>query len=281
MAIENVSIGEVSFEYFLLALVVIALSFILSNFVYDLLRNVLDKKSSRKVSKWFSRIAQYFILLGGFYLVIFKILSLDLTALLTSLGIIGLIIAFSSQQLIQNAISGILIIFQRPIELEDLIEVGFPTSGINKVKDIRLTRTFLEDSAGRIIIVPNSLILSSKVVNYTKLKFSEISIPLKVSIKDIEKVTNIILQALSSNQRILPNVGIKEKSLIKRIILKDIRGRDYKSLVPRVLISEIQEDFAIINIRAWIIEVLKKDEIVSEILKQITQEFKKEKIWKF
>ena len=62
------------------------------------------------------------------------------------MGLVGVAIAFASQQIISNLLSGLLISFTRPIQLEDWVEVGLaPSTGVCRVKDINLMATVLRD----------------------------------------------------------------------------------------------------------------------------------------
>jgi len=246
--------------------------------VKHIIRRILDPKITKKTSKWIAKGLQSLIIITGLYYSIYKILNLDLTALAASLGIIGIIIAFSSQQIMQNALAGILIALQRPIRLEDWIEVGFPATGINRVKDIRLTNTLLEDKDGKLIYIPNSLIINSKVINYTQQSFIEIPFQLKVPYSKVDKAKKIILGSIQENQKILPTVSKKENSIIKKILNHNPEGLKDR-FNPDILISEISKDDITLNIKFWIRSIEKKDEIVSEFLNSLSLKLKKNKIF--
>jgi hypothetical protein len=95
-----------------------------------------------------------------------RLLNLDFRRSVLSLGVASIAIAFASQQIIQNAISGLLIAIIKPIQLEDWVEVGpIPLTNISRVKDITLMNTVLKEVDGRIITVPNSQIINGKVIN--------------------------------------------------------------------------------------------------------------------
>lgn len=147
----DVILGDVSIEQVLIVVFVLLLTVILAKAASALIRRYLDDRISKYASKGIARIVQYAILAVGFYIGFYVIFQVSISALLASLGIVGLAVAFASQAVIQNAISGILISITRPIRLEDWVELGgLPDTGIGRVKDITLLTTVLRDTNGRV-----------------------------------------------------------------------------------------------------------------------------------
>jgi small conductance mechanosensitive channel len=283
MAVDTIFIGNVTLEAFLLFLFTVVLTLILGNASYGLMRRLLDERFSKRISKIIARATHYTVLLLGLYLGIHNVLKEDLTALAASLGVIGIAVAFSSQQIIQNLIAGILIIIERPIQHEDWIEIGGTSEGVCKVKDITLSTTILRNINGRIVYMPNSVLLSSRIINYTKSGFVEIPVQLTIPYgSDIEKIRRTILKVADENARILPNVSIEEKTVVTQVlVLPRLKGLfehdfDVKMFEPRILISDISGSKITLSIRIWIREVNKKDEIVSEFLDSLLKRLKEE-----
>ncbi|MBU3967021.1 MAG: mechanosensitive ion channel family protein [Euryarchaeota archaeon] len=247
----------------------------------------MDDKLSKRISKLVARLTEYAIFLLGSYYGIYYVLKLDLNALIASLGIISIVVALASRQIIQNFISGILISIERPIRIGDWVEVGMPgisssVQGISKVKDVTLTRTVLRNKNGRLFYIPNSTIISSSVINYTKSGFVELTIPLVIPYTyDSEKVKKIIKKEADMHPKILPNVHPEEKYIITKLF-KLTNIKLYKNQVnmssfePNVLISDISDSKITLNIRIWIREIDKKDEIISELLETSLKKFKEE-----
>ncbi len=98
-------------------------------------------------------------------LVILPFYGINISALVTVLGVSSLAIALAAQDTIANIIAGFLLMIDRPFRLDDKIKL--PTGEIVKVLDIgvRRSRFLSEDKA--IIIVPNVDLSKSKIVNYT------------------------------------------------------------------------------------------------------------------
>lgn len=79
-------------------------------------------------------------------------------------GVIGIGVGFGLQNIANNFISGLLIIFGRPIAVNDVIEVG---GLMGEVKEISTRSVTIETLDGRWVLIPNSEILTSKVINWT------------------------------------------------------------------------------------------------------------------
>jgi small-conductance mechanosensitive channel len=84
---------------------------------------------------------------------------------LTSITIVAAAIALLTKDYITNIVNGLIIMFSEQLEIGDKISVGKNTGFI---RDITLVNLVLKAETGEIILVPNNLIFSSEVVNYSK-----------------------------------------------------------------------------------------------------------------
>jgi small-conductance mechanosensitive channel len=91
--------------------------------------------------------------------------GVNISALITTLGITSLAIALAAQDTIANIISGFLIMIDRPFRIGDRIKLpsGEPVS----VLDIGVRRSRFLGEDGSVIIVPNLDLSKSKIVNIT------------------------------------------------------------------------------------------------------------------
>ncbi|MBN2422736.1 mechanosensitive ion channel [Candidatus Woesearchaeota archaeon] len=271
MAEDRVLIGKVTLENFLIFIFVFLLTIVLGNIIYLFIKRLLEQKISKAKAKTLGRLIQYVFIFTGLYLGLYYILKLDFTALTASLGIFSIAVAFSSQQIIQNFIAGIIISAERRIKLEDWIETA--NTGICSVKEIKLTHTLLRSVNGRLYYLPNSVLLSSYIINYTKAGFVEIPIQLVIpNSYDVEKIMDKAIEIAVRHPRILPNVSRHEKPIINNLLkLPHIKllfeeKLDKKMFKPRVYITDISDPKITLSVRVWILEIDKKDEIVSEYL---------------
>ncbi|MEN4920073.1 mechanosensitive ion channel domain-containing protein [Achromobacter spanius] len=81
-------------------------------------------------------------------------------------GALGVGIGFGLQSVVNNFVSGLILMFERPIQPGDVVEIG-GTSG--QVRDIGMRATRIKTFEGADVIVPNGTLLSDKLTNWTML----------------------------------------------------------------------------------------------------------------
>lgn len=161
-------------QYSILYNIIKALIFLLSaNLLISLgriitLRFYLQKREDSKVQPNFvigiDRISS---ILNVIAIVISFMLAFGIKPLefLTSITIVAAAIAILTKDFISNIINGLIIMFSDQLEVGDKIHIGKSTGFI---RDITLSNIILKNDTGEIIIIPNSLLLSSEVINYSK-----------------------------------------------------------------------------------------------------------------
>lgn len=118
-----------------------------------------------------------------------------LGSLVAGLGIAGFTIGFALQDVAKNFVAGILLLLQRPFELDDSIEVaGYG----GHVRSITLRTTELRTWDGRYVLIPNADIFTSPIVNLTRANPRRIELGVGVAPdSDLDKVTRIALGAIA------------------------------------------------------------------------------------
>lgn len=163
---------------FLTALFIILLGIYVSNFAKSvLLRGLRYRKADPETSLFVGRILQW-IVIGGAILFSADQVGIDITAILTGLGILGFTLGFALQDVSKNFIAGLLILLQQPFNLGDTIEVSGFTGTI---LDINLRDTLLETADGLRVRIPNGEIFTQPVLNYTGVAKRRLQIQLSVS----------------------------------------------------------------------------------------------------
>ena len=84
---------------------------------------------------------------------------------LTSITIVAAALALLTKEFIANIINCLIIMFSDQLEIGDKIHIGNSTGFI---RDITLSNITLKNDTGEIILIPNSMVLSSEVINYSK-----------------------------------------------------------------------------------------------------------------
>ena len=110
-----------------------------------------------------STLTRYGLLLSGFLLAL-GTLGFDLTRITVLLSALGLGIGFGLQQIVNNFISGLIVLFERPVQVGDSIQLGDLGGDVRR---IGIRSSTLQTPQGAEVIVPNSTIIQEKVTNWT------------------------------------------------------------------------------------------------------------------
>lgn len=105
----------------------------------------------------------YLILVAGF-LAAMAVLGLDMTKFTILAGAFTVGVGFGLQNIFNNFVSGIILLFERPIKVGDVIQID-NTDGV--VESIGIRASILRAANGSEIIVPNGKLISERVVNWT------------------------------------------------------------------------------------------------------------------
>lgn len=171
-------------------------------------RTAIDKGAQAAIGT----IARYVILVVGF-LIIIQSVGIDLTTLNVLAGAVGVGVGFGLQNIANNFISGLIILFERPIKVGDRIEVD----DINgEVVAVGARSTSIKTNDNITIIVPNSKFISENVTNWS---FGDdiirFRIPVGVSYdSDVDQVRDLLLEVAAENEDVVkdpePAVFLKE-----------------------------------------------------------------------
>ena len=134
--------------------------------------------------------------------ILLQLWGLDLSSLTVFAGILGVGIGFGLQGIAKEFISGIIIIFERPIQVGDFVEVD-NLMGTVKYINVRSTEIITLDQIS--IIVPNSRFLESEVINWShRSSISRIKIPVGVAYgSDLTTVRTTLIQAAKEHSDVL------------------------------------------------------------------------------
>jgi small-conductance mechanosensitive channel len=141
------------------------------------------------------------LILAG--LIALNILGFPLTNLALVAGALGLGIGFGLQHIVNNFLSGLILLFERPIKVGDMLVID---GQWGTVKEIRVRSTIFETFDKYVLIIPNSELVSNKVLNWTHYGAGINRLTLKVGVaygSDVPQVTELITEVCRANPRVV------------------------------------------------------------------------------
>ena len=150
-----------------------------------------------------ARIIGYAVLVIG-TMIGLQTLGFELTSLTVVAGALGVGLGFGLRNIIENFVSGLIILGERPIQLGHRIEVGDTTGRVVRI-GARSTSVLTNDNIR--IIIPNSELITGRVVNWSHGDGQvRLRIPVGVSYRsDVRLVQKLLLEVASANESVLEN----------------------------------------------------------------------------
>lgn len=199
-----VQVGEARFSPYLVVKALIAISLLfwvasifsaLSEKKIKTLRKI--KASNRAIITKALQTFVYFIAT----LIALDVIGIDLSALTVLGGAIGIGIGFGLQKITSNFISGLILLFEKSIEEEDLVELEDGTAGF--VRHTGARYTLIETFEGRELMIPNEDFITKRVTNWTFTNTKgRIDINIGVSYdSDLDRVRELLLESANEHPR--------------------------------------------------------------------------------
>ena len=150
-----------------------------------------------------SRILSYAVITIG-AIIAFQFIGIDLSGLAVIFGFLSVGIGFGLQNITSNFISGLILLFERPIKVGDRVIVG-GTEG--DVLDINIRSTTIRSVQNVSIIVPNTEFISSNVINLSHGdQRTKIYVDVGVSYNsDLDLVLKVLKDLAVNNEKVLKN----------------------------------------------------------------------------
>jgi potassium efflux system protein len=242
-----------------------SLSFTLANVLFCSLILLLTFQAQRYVGYFYSDSNESFsydavrrgakpvvlrlvVFAAGFLLAAFAS-GLPLDKITIVFGALSVGIGLGLQNIVNNLVSGVILIFERPFSIGDYIEVAGKTG---RVKDVGIRASKLVSMAGSEIIVPNGDLLSGHVINWT-LSNNHIRVELELKLDaetQLDQARQLIKAEVASNTSVLAQAA-------PEILLRNVNGQAY----------ELKVLFWIDNIRQ---EQVVKSELLASIHDRLT-----------
>ncbi|RLF51339.1 MAG: mechanosensitive ion channel family protein [Thermoplasmata archaeon] len=209
---------------FLIFIVVIFVSIIIAQIVKINIRRTFKERVPKTTLSLMEKIAYYGILIIGFLAALGN-LGFQLSGLLFTGGIIGIVIGFASQTVVSNLVSGLFLLIEKPIKVGDGVSIG-DVSGV--VKDIRVLSTTIRTWDGIYVRLPNEKVFTSNIQNFVAHAARRFEYKIGIRYKDdAEKAMEIIKNLLEEHPLIL------------------------KEPAPQVFVAELGDSSVVLAVRIW------------------------------
>jgi small-conductance mechanosensitive channel len=149
------------------------------------------------------RLVNYTILSVGFFLVL-HVSGFELKSLTIFGGALGIGIGFGLQAIVTNVVSGLILLFERPIKVGDIIQVN---NECGEIKNVGLRATVVETFDNSEIVIPNSELVIGTVTNWTLgERRVRVKIPVGVAYgTNTTKVLEILMRCANECPMVLSN----------------------------------------------------------------------------
>lgn len=214
-----ISIFSINLAIFIIILA-IKLTFVMNKYILPKVYNRYDIGVGTQFT--FNRLFQYIIITIAIFIAL-NTVGIDLSSLTIFAGVIGVGIGFGLQNIVSNFISGIIILFERPIQVGDRVIVD---NIVGDVDEIKMRATIVKTLDNERIIIPNSFFLEEKVINRsysdTRLRLvihvgvsykSDVRLVEKLLLESVDKIQETWKQILFNPASSVHFVGFGESSL--------------------------------------------------------------------
>jgi small-conductance mechanosensitive channel len=202
-----IEVGSVRISIYLLikACIVFLIVLWVANLVSRKSKSYIDNsKNIKSNTKYIIRKMIDISVYAAIFITLLKTFGVDMTTFAVVGGAVGVGIGFGLQKIASNFISGIILLFEKTIEIGDWIEVDNGNI-FGVVKNFGGRYTLIEGFDGKEIMVPNEELIIGKVTNWTYSN-NRVRIEVKLTVaydSDVEKVKEIMLNCAKENARCL------------------------------------------------------------------------------
>jgi potassium efflux system protein len=187
----------------LLALVVAAITLALARNLPGLLEVSIFRQLQASAGERYAyaTIGKYAITLGGIAVAL-SVVGVGWSSIQWLLAAVGIGLGFGLQEIFANFISGLIILFERPIRVGDTVTVGDISGTVTK---IRIRATWITGFDRKELVVPNKEFITSRLVNWS-LSDAVLRVEIPVGIaygSDTEKASGVLLEVAKKNEHVL------------------------------------------------------------------------------
>jgi small conductance mechanosensitive channel len=217
----------------LLFVAIIAVAFQLARVAQRIVSAALGR-SSVKVSLLLQRMivstSRTVIIVAGLLIALSQ-LGISLGPLLAGLGIAGFVIGFALQDTLSNFASGLMILFYKPFDVGDTVEVGGVFGTVNHMSLVNTTVLTFDNQT---LVIPNNKIWGDVIKNVTSQRTRRVDMTFGIGYADdVPKAEKVLMEIIESHERVLrdpePTVRLHElgDSSVNFVVRPWVKTDDY------------------------------------------------------
>ena len=202
---NEIHIGSITFSLWsiILFFIIIVISTFLSKIIQSLLQDEILVKTSleRGFPETISMLVKYLVVAIGYFIAI-TALGIEVSQLTVIFGALSVGIGFGLQNIFNNLVSGLILIFSRPIRIDDTIEIN---DMVGRVNSIGIRSSNVRTFDGAEVIIPNGNLISNEVINWT-LSDQRRRIEVMVGVaygSDIKQVSDLLKTILQEESQVI------------------------------------------------------------------------------
>ncbi len=215
----------------LYALAIFLIGRFISKRIINALKGLMEKRNVDQALITFLGSVIYYAFMAVILLAALSKVGVETTSFIAMLGAAGLAVGLALQGSLSNFAAGILIILFRPFRVGNFIEGG---GAMGSVKEINMLVTVLATPDNKMVIVPNSAIMSANIVNFNGYPTRRVDLTFGISYDDdFEKAKAILTDIVVKHPKVLadpaPTIRMMThaESSINIVVRPWVSGADY------------------------------------------------------
>jgi len=198
--------GRITLGSVLIAVVVVAAGVVLARIISRVVVGVIARRTRAHPGAVAAvQSLLFYVLSAVVILMALKIASVPMSVFAVAGGALAIGVGFGSQNVINNFISGLILLIERPVRVGDIIQLDGPDAVNGVVRDIGARSTRIVTGENVELVVPNSTLLQNNVVNWT-LSDDEIRTNIQVGVAygtPLQQARELLLQAAADHGLVL------------------------------------------------------------------------------
>lgn len=228
------------------ALIFLLIGFFLIRQIMRIIRRAIERSNIDRIMASFLRSIIQIVLYIILFVIVLSLLDVPMDSIVAVIASAGVAVALALKDSLSNLAGGFIILFSKPLNAGDTIEVD---GTIGKVEAINILYTRMVTPDNSTVYIPNGIVSSNKIINYTSKDMRRIDLMFGISYEDdIDKARRVILKTVEiipiALQDPVPEVFVSghDSSAVTLRLQVWVKSENYWSLYYR-LMEDVKKAF--------------------------------------